>query len=170
MADEGKKSGAIGQIIGIIGAVLVALIAKETAPWWWNELFGSSSQSPEVATSSTPVPASSEGTSATSAACQYKDIAPIQVDIKPDKSTYTELEQIKADYTIAGTPEGSKQLLTVVEASKPETSRGVWESVGANGSVVFRSHRPGDYQVRLFINTGSGYVSVGYCPITVKPI
>lgn len=182
MPNEKKESGVVGQIaVGI----LVALIAGGTSPWWWDKFFGSSSQSTQPsqttspATPTTPpsnVPKPSPALPspvvppASQALCQYKKIEPISVEIRPERSVYTNLEIIKVVFTIDGTPEGSKQWITVVEASKPETAYGEWQWIGKNGSVSFKSQPPGDYKIRLFINTGSGDVPVGDCSITVKPI
>ena len=164
MSNEKKESGVVGQIaVGI----LVALIAGGTSPWWWDKFFGNGQ--PPLQTKLPTSPTSSQ-TPESQALCQYKKIEPIRVEIQPEQSVYTELEIIKVEFAIDGTPEGSKQWITVVEASKPENAYGQWKWVGKNGSVSFKSQRPGDYKIRLFINTGSGNVPVADCSIEVKPV
>lgn len=60
--------------------------------------------------------------------------------------------------------------MTVVSASKAENAYEAYEYIGNSGSVLFKSKPPGDYKIRLFINTGSGDLPVVDCPIMVKSV
>lgn len=127
---------------------------------------------PDVVASvqASPVPSPTSSPSDSKVSCKYKKIAPIRVEIKPERSVYTELDQIKVLFNIEGTPKESRQWMTVVAASKAENAYEAYEYIGNSGSVVFKSKPPGDYNVRLFINTGSGDVPVSDCPIIIKSV
>jgi hypothetical protein len=176
-----KEGNVVGQIAG---GVLVALIAGGTSPWWWDKFFGGGGQpsqtsqassptisvspSPSVSPSNSSPPVETSPTSQTS--CQYKKTDPIRIEIRPERSVYSELDQIKVLFDIKGTPAGSRLWMTVVSASKAENAYEAYEYIGNSGSVLFKSKPTGDYKIRLFINTGSGDVPVVDCPIIVKSV
>jgi hypothetical protein len=128
------------------------------------------SPTPTPLTTSTTSPVSTPSISPPSGECKYADPGPYEISLKTDKKIYTQLEQVKATFKVEGTPNNYGQFIQIIPAAEPDSNTTYTHRVDKNGSDILSPQKPGSYQVRLYINGGSGEVLVARCPVLVKSV
>ncbi|NEP76841.1 MAG: TIR domain-containing protein [Okeania sp. SIO3C4] len=90
-----------------------------------------------------------------------------RANLTTDKTTYTRLEPITVNFYFQDIPQSEGYQIKLYYVSNQRSDRKGYKYVNENGKTEFKPQRPGDYEIRAYVNSGSEWVEVEKLPIKI---